>query len=103
VANFMSDDHCFVLSGLTAGDVNHEGPTVEKTVDAMTDDRAGLIVLELQVFKRQGCGDNGIALAIALAFHKGSLMALARLEPDVPPSIHALILSQPVPLPRLGH
>jgi hypothetical protein len=103
VTDLVRDDDRFVFGGLTAGDVDHEGATVEKAADAMANNTSGLVVLELKVFKLQGGGDNGVALAVALAFGKGALMALARLEADVPPCVHASVLSQPIALPFLWH
>ena len=67
VANFMSDHDRFVFSGLTAGDVDHEGATVEKAVDAMTNDCARLVVLELKVLKLQSRSDDGVTWVDRLA------------------------------------
>jgi hypothetical protein len=89
MTDLVRDDDRFVFGGLTAGDIDHERAPIEKAANAMAYDRTRLIMLELKVFKLQGGGNNGVALAVALAFGKGSLMAVARLEADVPPCVHA--------------
>src|ERR1041385_3312092 len=60
-------------------------------------------MLQLKVFKFQRSRDDGVPPAVSLAFVQGPPVTLTRLEANVSPSIHASILSEPIPLEIIRH
>jgi hypothetical protein len=103
VTEFMRGHHGLVFRALAARDVDHLRRAVEKSINAFADDRSRRVICELKVFVFQRGREQRGCLTDALRFQEGLAVTLARLEPDIPPSVHALVLSKPVAFFSLRH